>query len=246
MSGAFIAIPAIDVREGRVVRLSQGDYARETSYEPPPLSLAKRYAVAGAQWLHLVDLDAARLGGYTLQQLVADVRGNTALKIQSGGGVRCEPDVESLLAMGVSRVVVGTLAVREPTRVCAWLQAYGSERITLALDARKDDAGIWRLPTAGWTEVSAASMDALLQRYLDAGLRHLLCTDIARDGMLSGFNLDLYRELSQRWPQLAIQASGGVRSVADVIAAREAGASAAILGRALLEGNFSLEEALAC
>lgn len=246
MSTSFIAIPAIDVRDGHVVRLSQGDYARETAYEASPLSLAKRYAVAGAQWLHLVDLDAARLGGYTLQRLVSGVREHTALKIQSGGGVRCESDVESLLALGVSRVVVGTLGVREPMRVCAWLQAYGSEHITLALDTRLDETGVWRLPTAGWTEVSSASMDALLQRYVDAGLQHLLCTDIARDGMLSGFNLDLYRELSQRWPQLRIQASGGVRSVADVVGAREAGASAAILGRGLIEGNFSLEEALAC
>ena len=246
MSAPFSVIPAIDVRDGRVVRLRQGDYARETAYEHSPLLLAENYATAGAQWLHLVDLDAARLGGYTLQRLVAEVRESTPLKIQSGGGVRGESDVESLLALGVSRVVVGTLAVREPTRVRRWLQAYGTEHITLALDARLDDAGVWRLPTAGWTEVSAASMDALLQRYVDAGLRHLLCTDIARDGMLSGFNLDLYRQLSRRWPELAIQASGGVRSVADVIAARDAGASAAILGRGLLEGNFSLEEALAC
>jgi phosphoribosylformimino-5-aminoimidazole carboxamide ribotide isomerase len=127
-----------------------------------------------------------------------------------------------------------------------WIRRYGSERITLALDARQDAAGTWRLPVAGWTEHSNETLGDLLQRYADIGLKHLLCTDIARDGMLNGFNLDLYRTLARRWPQLRIQASGGVRSVDDVLAAREAGASAAILGRALIESRFDLAEALAC
>jgi phosphoribosylformimino-5-aminoimidazole carboxamide ribotide isomerase len=242
----FIAIPAIDVRNGRVVRLSQGDYAQETVYQGSPLEVARRYADAGAEWLHLVDLDAARLGGYSLQALVAELAAQTPLKVQTGGGIRREADVEALLALGVARVVVGTTAVREPDRVCAWLRAYGSERITLALDARQGADGAWRLPVAGWTESSAETLDGLLQRFFDAGLEHLLCTDIARDGMLSGFNLELYRQLAQRWPGLRIQASGGVRSLADVAAARAAGASAAILGRGLLEGRFELAEALAC
>jgi phosphoribosylformimino-5-aminoimidazole carboxamide ribotide isomerase len=166
--------------------------------------------------------------------------------IQTGGGIRSEADVESLLELGVARVVVGTVGVREPERVIEWIRNYGHERITLALDARQDANGDWRLPIAGWTEVSAASLQALLQRYADAGLKHLLCTDIARDGMLSGFNIELYRLLAERWPQLRIQASGGVRSVDDVRAARDAGAGAAILGRALLEGRFTLEDALTC
>jgi phosphoribosylformimino-5-aminoimidazole carboxamide ribotide isomerase len=246
MTMAFTAIPAIDVRSSRVVRLSQGDYAKETVYGDSPLSTAKLYADAGAQWLHLVDLDAARLGGYSLQALLADLRNATPLNIQTGGGIRSEADVEDLLELGVARVVVGTTAVRDPARVIGWLRVYGCERITLALDARQDAAGSWRCPVAGWTENSSASLEGLVQQYSDAGLQHLLCTDISRDGMLSGFNLDLYRLLSRRWPQLQIQASGGVRSIDDVRAAREAGASAAILGRALLEGRFKLEDALAC
>ena len=246
MTMAFTAIPAIDVRSSRVVRLSQGDYAKETVYGDSPLATAKLYADAGAKWLHLVDLDAARLGGYSLQTLLADLRDSTPLSIQTGGGIRSEADVEDLLELGVARVVVGTTAVRDPARVIGWLRVYGCDRITLALDARQDAAGIWRCPVAGWTEDSSASLEGLVQQYSDAGLQHLLCTDIARDGMLSGFNLDLYRLLSRRWPQLQIQASGGVRSIDDVRAAREAGASAAILGRALLEGRFKLEDALAC
>jgi len=243
---SFTVIPAIDVRNSRVVRLSQGDYARETVYNDSPLAVARRYEDAGARWLHLVDLDAARHGGYSLHELLAQLRHSTSLQIQTGGGIRFEADVETLLALGAARVVVGTTAVREPLRVMDWLRRYGGERITLALDARQDETGVWRLPVAGWTEHSDENLVDLLQRYADAGLKHLLCTDIARDGMLGGFNLDLYRMLALRWPQLRIQASGGVRSVGDVLAAREAGASAAILGRALLEDRLELAEVLAC
>lgn len=246
MNTPFTVIPAIDVRNASVVRLSQGDYTRETVYVDSPLTIAKRYADDGAQWLHLVDLDAARLGRYSLRGLIADLGQSTPLSIQTGGGIRTEGDVESLLRLGVSRVVVGTQAVRDPTRVIGWLREYGCERLILALDTRQDEAGTWRLPVSGWTENSTETLDRMLDHYSNAGLKHLLCTDIARDGMLGGFNLELYRKLSTRWPQLAIQASGGVRSVADVIAAREAGASAAILGRALLEGHFALAGALAC
>jgi phosphoribosylformimino-5-aminoimidazole carboxamide ribotide isomerase len=246
MNTAFTAIPAIDVRNERVVRLVQGDYARETVYDHSPLAVAQRYQQAGAQWLHLVDLDAARLGAYSLQKLLSSLRDSTSLKIQTGGGIRSSYDVESLLALGVQRVVVGTMAVREPGRVAGWIRDYGSERITLALDARRDQAGIWQLPVAGWTRASAQTLGGVLQAYADAGLVHVLCTDIDRDGMLGGFNLELYRDLAQAWPRLQIQASGGVRSIEDIVAARAAGASAAILGRGLLEGCFSLEEALAC
>jgi len=243
---SLLAIPAIDVRQGRVVRLNQGDYARETVYSDSPIELALAYAKAGATWLHLVDLDAAREGGYSLITLLGELRHSTALKLQTGGGIRCEADVETLLAAGADRVVVGTLAVREPQRVANWLQRYGSERVVLALDARQDAFGEWRLPVRGWTEDSAQSLDGLLATYTDTGLKHLLCTDIARDGMLSGFNIELYRGLAKRWPALHIQASGGVRGLEDIRAARDAGAAAAILGRALLEGRFTVGEALSC
>lgn len=246
MSTSFFAIPALDVRDGKVVRLRQGDYEQQTDFAGTPFELAGAYAQAGAQWLHLVDLDAARSGGYSLMPLVKALATGTSLQVQTGGGVRSTADVEALLEAGASRVVVGTIAVREPVKVCAWLRQFGAERITLALDVRRDADGAWRLPVAGWTESSPASLDSLLALYSDAGVQHVLCTDIARDGMLSGYSLDLYRELASRWPALQFQASGGVRSIADVQAARDAGARGAILGRALLEGRFSLAEALAC
>src|SRR5690606_29380005 len=138
--GAFDLLPAIDVRDGRTVRLRQGDYARETRYDDAPLALAARYADAGARWLHLVDLDAARAGGYTLATLLARIVGDTRLQVQTGGGVRCEGDVAALLDAGASRVVVGSLAVREPERVAGWLHRFGPERITIALDVRQDRA----------------------------------------------------------------------------------------------------------
>ena len=243
---SFTVYPAIDVREGRVVRLRQGDYADETRYGDDPLAFAMRYADAGARWLHLVDLDAAKAGGYTLQPLLRDIAANTGLEVQTGGGVRTRQDVAALLDAGASRVVIGSLAVRDPVSVLAWIGEFGSERITVALDTRRDADGIWRLPVHGWTETASETLDDLLRRYADGGLKHLLCTDIDRDGMLSGPNIALYRDVCAAHPSLQLQASGGVRDVADVIAAREAGCSGAVLGKALLEGRLSLPEALAC
>lgn len=242
----FTAYPAIDVRDGRVVRLLQGDYARETRYADDPFAVAMRYADAGARWLHLVDLDAARAGGYTLAPLLRRIADDGRLQVQTGGGVRDEAAIADILDAGASRVVVGSLAVREPARVEAWLRRYGADRITIALDTRQDDAGVWQLPIHGWTERATLDLDACLSFYRDAGARHLLCTDIARDGMMQGPNLELYRRVIARGDGFALQASGGVRDVADVAAARDAGCAGAVLGKALLEGRLTVEEALAC
>ena len=185
---SFTVYPAIDVRDGQVVRLAQGDYARQTTYGDDPLALAQRYAKAGAQWLHLVDLDAARAGGYTLLPLLKALATHTTLKVQTGGGVRNEGDVARLLDAGAQRVVIGSLAVREPETVAGWIARFGAEHITVALDTRQDAQGNWRLPVHGWTEDGACELDDLAAAYAAAGLHHLLCTDIARDGMLSGPN----------------------------------------------------------
>ncbi len=240
----FVLYPAIDVRSGRVVRLAQGDYARETHYGDDPLAVARAYAEQGARWLHLVDLDAARDGGYTLAALL---RGAAAagLQVQTGGGVRSREDVVRILEAGAARVVVGSLAVRAPEQVMAWLREFGADRITVALDARRDAEGTWRLPVHGWTETGEDTLEALARRYRDAGLVHLLSTDIERDGMLSGPNLSLYRHLREIAPELQVQASGGVREAGDVAAARAEGCAGIVLGRALLEGRFTLAEAFA-
>jgi phosphoribosylformimino-5-aminoimidazole carboxamide ribotide isomerase len=240
----FELYPAIDVRDGRVVRLLQGDYARETRYAQDPFAVASAYAATGARWLHLVDLDAARAGGYTLAPLLARLKAETPLKIQTGGGVRAEADVEALFAAGADRVVVGSLAVRESGRVAGWIARYGPERLTVALDARRDAEGRWRLPVHGWTEQGDKELDVLATAFAAVGLRHLLCTDIDRDGMLSGPNLVLYRHLCARLPELAVQASGGARALSDIAAARAAGCAGIVLGKALLEGRFTLAEAI--
>jgi len=242
---SFTVYPALDIREGRVVRLAQGDYARETRYGDDPLPRAQAFLAAGAQWMHLVDLDAARVGGYTLLPLLGTIAA-TGLKVQTGGGVRSRDDVSRLLDAGAARVVIGSLAVRDSASVLAWLEEFGGDRITVALDSRQDAEGIWRLPVHGWTETAADSLDTLAQRYAEAGLRHLLCTDIARDGMLSGPNLALYAHLRALAPSLQVQVSGGVRDLADVAAARASGCAGVVLGKALLEGRLVLEDALAC
>ncbi len=242
----FTLYPAIDVREGRVVRLRQGDYAEETRYGDDPLAFARRYADAGATWLHLVDLDAAKAGGYTLRPLLRDIAAATPLQVQTGGGVRTRDDVAALLDAGATRVVIGSLAVRDPASVLAWIGEFGSGSITVALDTLRDTDGVWRLPVHGWTETASETLDDLLRRYAVGGLHHLLCTDIDRDGMLTGPNIALYRDIRAAHPVLELQASGGMRDVADVIDARNAGCAGAVLGKALLEGRLSLPEALQC
>ncbi len=240
---SFTVYPAIDVRDGRVVRLRQGDYAQETRYADDPFELAARYAQQGAKWLHLVDLDAAKAGGYTLTPLLSRLKAETDLRVQTGGGIRSEADVAAVLEAGADRVVIGSLAVTSPGQVAAWLTRFGCERIVVALDTREVD-GNWELPVHGWTASSSLSLDAALAFYAEHGLRHLLSTDIARDGMLAGPNLGLYELIARLAPGLLVQASGGVRGLSDVLAARDLGCGGVVLGRALLEGLLGVRDAM--
>lgn len=237
--------PAIDLRGGRVVRLEQGDYARETAYDADPARLAGSYARAGAAWLHVVDLDAARVGIGRHRALIGRMVDAARIPVQAGGGVRDEAGIDALLVAGVARIVLGSVAVREPVRVQGWLERYGAERLCLALDARADAAGDYRLPVAGWTEDSGERLYALLDRYAAHGvLKHVLCTDVARDGTYAGPNLALYRTLAARYPALEFQASGGVRDLGDVRDARDAGAAGVVVGKALLDGRIAIEALL--
>jgi len=237
--------PAIDVRAGRTVRLRQGDYARETHYADDPADIARRYAGAGATWLHLVDLDAARDGGYGLAPLLREIRRTTTLRVQTGGGVRCASDVDAILDAGASRVVVGSLAASDPPRVAGWIDEFGPERIVVALDVRNDEDGIARVPAHGWTATDAPPFDGLLEFHRAAGMKHLLCTSIARDGTLEGPDLDFYAATRAAAPDVALQASGGIRDARDVRAASALGCAGVVLGRTLLESRMTIEEALA-
>ncbi len=238
--------PAIDVRDGRVVRLRQGNYEAETRYHDDPLALARDFFHAGANWLHLVDLNAARSGHWSLAPLVSAIKDQTGLKVQSGGGIRCENDLIHLFSSGVNRAVIGSMAIRETDLVCEWIGKYGADRIAIALDAKQADDGQWQLPIHGWTEGTGVQLNSLLSRLKGSKVRHVLSTDINRDGMLSGLNFDLYSAIQNQMPSLQIQCSGGIRDLDDVRQARQQKYSGVVLGRALLEGRITLQAALAC
>jgi phosphoribosylformimino-5-aminoimidazole carboxamide ribotide isomerase len=234
-------IPAIDIRHGRCVRLFRGQFDRETRYELDPRELARDYRAAGARWLHIVDLDGAASGRRANASLIGEIARAADLSIQLGGGIRSEQSLAEALECA-DRVVIGSLAVTEPEVVFEWLTRFGPERIVLGLDVRLDADGEARVTTHGWTEASDLTLDAAIDRYRAAGLIHVLCTDVARDGALTGPNVALYRALTGRWPELAVQASGGVREAADLEQLAGAGVAAAISGKALLEQRIRFEE----
>ena len=239
-------IPAIDLRGGQVVRLLHGDFAAETQYAVTPDTLYTRYADWGAATLHVVDLDGARDGTSGNLGLIESLAAGGRMKLQVGGGIRNEAALQGLLALGVNRVVLGSLAVTAPATVEQWLRTYGAAHITLALDIRLDgelaNGGTPWITTHGWKENSTLSLWDALARFEQAGLQHVLCTDVARDGALAGPNLELYAEAVRRFPGIAWQASGGVRHVADLEALRTVGVAGTVSGKALLEGRMTREE----
>lgn len=236
--------PAIDLRGGQVVRLHQGDYAQETRYPPTPEDLAQQYREAGAEWLHVVDLDGARTGHEANRPLIRQLARLPGLRIQAGGGVRSRAEFDALCNAGVRRVVVGSLFVRQPEEIERWLQESKPELICVALDVRDMD-GDWVVQSSGWRESSRLTLNTALDMACRFGARHFLVTDIGRDGTLAGPNLALYHELVPRYPHARIQASGGVSCLADLVALRDTGVAGVIVGKALLEGRFTLAEARA-
>lgn len=239
-------IPAIDLIQGKTVRLYQGSYDKTTEYQQTPLQLRDLYAEAGAGILHLVDLTGAKNAADRQLELLTSLMKNAPLPVQVGGGVRTAADVEQLLAAGASRVVVGSVAIREPETVQGWLRTYGGDKIVLALDVAINAQGDKTLPSHGWIEESTITLEQVLDGFIAAGAKHVLCTDISKDGTLQGPNVALYAELVQKYPQIQWQASGGVGSLADIKALKPTGVAGVILGRALLEGKFTAEEAIQC
>lgn len=242
----MIRIPAIDLRNHRVVRLRQGDYTQQTTFVDEPQSWIDRFVQAGARHLHLVDLDAARDGVSTQRELIRDLIYRFNGPVQVGGGVRHEGDIELLLALGASRVVIGSLAVKDPDRVSRWGDRFGFDRIVIALDTRKDATGVWRLPIHGWTEDTGVRLSERFADLIGTGFRDFLITDIDRDGMMTGPNVDLYRTLGRVEPRARVIASGGISSIDDLRVLASSGVAGCVIGRALLEGHFRLEEALTC
>jgi phosphoribosylformimino-5-aminoimidazole carboxamide ribotide isomerase len=238
----MLLIPAIDLRGGRCVRLYQGDFGAETRYEYSPRELLEKYRALGASWVHVVDLEGARDGVLANREVIVDLAAQRGLRLQVGGGIRSAQIVEDLISSGVERVIVGSAAVERPDEVIEWMSRFGADRICLALDVRHDPHGEPQLRTHGWKSGTAISLWETLARYPPAAVRHVLCTDIERDGALTGPNLELYRTAVGRSPRIAWQASGGVRDVSDLQALAQIGVAAAVSGKALLEDRIKPEE----
>ncbi|MEO0421248.1 MAG: 1-(5-phosphoribosyl)-5-[(5-phosphoribosylamino)methylideneamino] imidazole-4-carboxamide isomerase [Pseudomonadota bacterium] len=241
-------IPAIDLIDGRCVRLREGDFAAQTEYAADPVELALEYAKAGARWLHVVDLDGARDGkrrnAALITRLVETVRAQADMQVQLGGGIRDADTLAKALSMGVGRVVVGSAVIATPGLLIDWLDTFEPGSVVLAVDVRisEEDGRPWPW-LHGWTQRADIDLWALLATASGAGLRHVLCTDIARDGTLAGPNVALYEALRDRYPGLCIQSSGGVGSIDDLRALEAVRVDAAITGKALLDGRISLDEA---
>ncbi|TMJ12735.1 MAG: 1-(5-phosphoribosyl)-5-((5-phosphoribosylamino)methylideneamino)imidazole-4-carboxamide isomerase [Alphaproteobacteria bacterium] len=232
----MILYPAMDLMGGRVVRLAQGRFDDSTAYPAEPAEALAAFAEAGAEWAHVVDLDGARAGEPRQHELIASLA-SAPLKLQVAGGFRTRDHIARMFDAGVARVVIGSLTVKQPELVSAFLAEFGG-RITLSLDVRVID-GVPEVATSGWTEDSGRSLWDVAALYPE--VRHLLLTDIGRDGMLAGPNFDLLEEAGRLLPHLAIQASGGVSSLDDLRRLHTAGA---IVGKALWEGRIGLREAL--
>jgi phosphoribosylformimino-5-aminoimidazole carboxamide ribotide isomerase len=239
----FQIYPAIDLRGGKCVRLFQGDYGQETVYGDSPFDMAKKFADAGAEWIHMVDLDGAkdgvRINGESVIQAAS-----LPVNIQVGGGIRTREDIEHYLANGVNRVIIGSLAIREPEQVVSFLEEFGPEKIVIGIDAKDGMAA-----TEGWIETSGKSAQDVANFFASKGAKHFIYTDIATDGTLAGPNIEANKQLVDS-SDAEIIVSGGIGSLDDVRsvkkASEESNIAGVIIGKALYENRFTLEEALSC
>jgi phosphoribosylformimino-5-aminoimidazole carboxamide ribotide isomerase len=235
-------IPAIDLKAGHCVRLLNGDFARETRYDADPEALLAKYLELGADWLHVVDLDGAKDGNLANRAIIMRLAAHKAVKLQVGGGLRTGNRVAQMFDLGVARVVIGSAAISDVAAVHGWLEQFGPDRVALAFDVRLDDSGTARVATHGWQRQSELSLWSALENFSGTRLTHVLCTDVGRDGALTGPNIALYREAVRRHSHIQWQASGGIRDARDLHALCAAGAAAAISGKALLEELIPAEE----
>lgn len=235
-------IPAVDIRDGCCVRLFQGEFDQETRYSADPAGVARSFADLGAVDLHIVDLDGARGGQQKNQASVRRITTESPLAVQLGGGIRDRATIADWLDSGVARCVIGSQAVVDPKAAGDWCDEFGAERMVFALDVRITSDGIPLIATHGWERTSSSSLWDYVEHFGAHRITHLLCTDVSRDGAMSGPNLGLYGEIVRRYPNIELQASGGVRNIADLEALRSCGVAAAITGRALLDGAITAEE----
>ncbi|MEE9272450.1 MAG: 1-(5-phosphoribosyl)-5-[(5-phosphoribosylamino)methylideneamino]imidazole-4-carboxamide isomerase [Robiginitomaculum sp.] len=238
--------PAIDLMDGGCVRLLKGDFSQRTDYSADPITMAQSFEEEGAEWLHVVDLDGAKNQKVTQSELIINIANFTNMKVQTGGGLRNTAQIKNLLDNGLERVVIGSLAIENPKLVKEWMAIFGSDKVVLAIDIFQDIDGIPRPATHGWTQTSKLSLWQVVDDFLEADLKTILVTDIAKDGGLQGTNTRLYQEIMKHYPDLDLITSGGVGSLDDVQKIKEMKPAGIIIGKALYEQNFSLAEAIKC
>ena len=230
-------IPAIDIIDGHCVRLTKGNYDQKTVYRDSPAEVASEFEALGFKRLHMVDLDGAKSRHIVNSQVLHRVTTETQLIVDFGGGIKTDEDIEKAFDAGASMVTIGSIAVTQPERFMGWLDKYGAEKMILGADVR-----LGKISINGWKEDSSEDLLPFLKKYVDAGVRNVLCTEISRDGTLTGPAIDLYRQIMNTYPDLHLIASGGVSSMDDIIALDEAGVPAVVFGKAIYEGKINLKE----
>ena len=230
-------IPAIDIIDGKCVRLTQGDYAQKKIYSDSPTEVAASFEQAGLRYLHLVDLDGAKAGKVTNWKVVESICATTNLTVDFGGGIKTEEEVMRLFESGVQQINLGSIAVRNPALVSNWIRKFGPEKIILSADVKEEMIAI-----GGWLEESRISVFDFIADYLEKGIRYVTCTDISTDGMLQGPNVTLYKRLLKRFPDIKLIASGGVSKMQDVEELKAINVDGVILGKAIYEGRIDLGE----
>ncbi|HRI79585.1 MAG TPA: 1-(5-phosphoribosyl)-5-[(5-phosphoribosylamino)methylideneamino]imidazole-4-carboxamide isomerase [Cyclobacteriaceae bacterium] len=230
-------IPAIDIIGGKCVRLTQGDYGKMKVYREDPVEVAKEFEDADLEYLHLVDLDGAKKGKVVNWKIIESIQAKTALKVDFGGGVKTEAEVEELLEMGVEQINIGTLALQKPEVFIEWIKKYGSDNFILSADVKNE-----KVQLSGWVQATDTSIYDLTARFQEAGLQYITCTDINTDGMLQGPNFGLYKKLKKKFPNLKIVASGGITSLDDLEELKYIKVYGAIVGKAIYEHKIKLSE----
>ena len=229
-------IPAIDIIGGRCVRLTKGDYDQKTEYGEP-IDMAREFERIGFKRLHVVDLDGAKSKHIVNDRVLSEITSQTELEVDFGGGIKTHQEIEKAFAAGAKMVTIGSIAVTEPRLFSWWLMKYGADRIILGADVRNGKISI-----NGWKEDSEEDLLPFLKKYVDAGVRNVLCTEISKDGTLSGPAIELYSKVMETYPNLHLIASGGVSSIDDIKALDAAGIPAVVFGKAIYEGKIDLEE----
>jgi phosphoribosylformimino-5-aminoimidazole carboxamide ribotide isomerase len=230
-------IPAIDIIDGKCVRLTQGDYAQKTIYNENPLEVAKEFEAAGLKRLHLVDLDGAKEGTVKNWAVLQQIAANTSLSIDFGGGIKQDKDLKIVFESGAAFATVGSLAVKQPEIFQSWLTDYGADKFLLGADVKSE-----KIAVAGWLETTDIDIYDFLTDYVAKGIQQVFCTDVSKDGKLEGPSIDLYKKIIEKFPSLWFIASGGVSSMDDLYVLKEIGCSGAIVGKAIYEGRIPLSE----